>query len=185
MYCWGRNDSGQQGDGSTENRYKPVPVSGDLSFRTLGGGDAFMCGVTTGGSTYCWGSNRHGELGDPALGSRTIPVKVEGVPAFARLYGAGGSWTVTTARAYACGLTDSGEAWCWGGSIRGDLWTGPTDGPIRVASGMRFRNLALGAEHLCGVTTDGWAFCGGGNYAGQLGDGTATDRSSMTGVVRP
>ncbi|MCL7972345.1 MAG: hypothetical protein M8866_09735, partial [marine benthic group bacterium] len=78
-----------------------------------------------------------------------------------------------------------GEAWCWGGEIRGGLWQGPTAGPIRVEPDIRFRNLALGAEHLCGVTTESWAFCGGGNYAGQLGDGTGQDRASMVGVVRP
>ena len=100
-------------------------------------------------------------------------------------HGAGGAFTLPSAPAYACGLTSGGEAWCWGGTIRGDLWEGPTDGPIRVEAGIRIRNLGLGAEHLCGVTTEGWAFCGGGNYAGQLGDGTSQDRAPMVGVVRP
>jgi alpha-tubulin suppressor-like RCC1 family protein len=185
MHCWGRNDQGQIGDDSNENRFTPVPVAGDLRFRALGGGDAFMCGITTSGSTWCWGSNRSGELGDPSLASQTNPVRVEGVPELARIYGAGGAFTLPSAPAYACGLTSGGEAWCWGGAIRGGLWEGATEGPIRVEAGIRFRNLGLGAEHLCGVTTEGWAFCGGANYAGQLGDGTAQDRSSMVGVVRP
>lgn len=185
MYCWGRNELGQIGDGTNENRFTPVPVQGDLRFRALGGGDAFMCGVTTGGEAWCWGSNLAGELGDPNLGAQNRPVRVEGVPALDRIYGAGGSFTIPSPEAYACGLTADGEAWCWGGKIRGDLWVGPTDGPVRVEPGIRFRNLALGAEHLCGVTTGDWAFCGGGNYAGQLGDGTGQDRSAMVGVVRP
>lgn len=185
MYCWGRNDQGQIGDGSNQNRFTPVPVAGGLTFRALGGGDAFMCGITTGGSTWCWGSNRSGELGDPSLQNQATPVEVEGLPELRKIYGAGGAFTLPSAPAYACGLTSGGEAWCWGGAIRGGLWEGPTDGPIRVESGIRFRNLGLGAEHLCGVTTEGWAFCGGGNYAGQLGDGTARDRAPMVGVVRP
>lgn len=185
MYCWGRNDQGQIGDGSNENRFTPVPVAGGLTFRALGGGDAFMCGITTGGATWCWGSNRSGELGDPTLPSQTVPVPVQGLPELSRIYGAGGAFTLPSAPAYACGLTASGEAWCWGGTIRGGLWEGPTDGPIRVEAGIRFQNLGLGAEHLCGVTTEGWAFCGGGNYAGQLGDGTSQDRAPMVGVVRP
>lgn len=185
-YCWGRNDSGQQGDGTDVTRYAPVPVAGDHTFRSLSAGDAFMCGLTTAGATWCWGSNLTGESGDPALPEAvSTPVRVEGAPAFEKLYAAGGAWSVTSAEAYACGLTDGGEAWCWGGSLRGDLWAGPTDGPIRVEPGIRFRTLSTGAEHLCGITTDGWAFCGGGNYVGQLGDGTADDRASMVGVVRP
>ncbi len=185
MYCWGRNDQGQIGDGTNDNRFSPVSVSGDLTFRALGGGDAFMCGIATDGSTWCWGSNLSGELGDPALPGQSIPVRVGGLPDLEKIYGAGGAFTLPSVPAYACGLTSAGDAWCWGGAIRGGLWEGPTDGPIRVQSDARFRNLGLGAEHLCGVTTEGWAFCGGSNYAGQLGDGTGQDRSSMVGVVGP
>lgn len=144
-----------------------------------------MCGITTGGSTWCWGSNRNGELGDPTLPNQVVPVEVEGLPVLRRIYGAGGAFTLPSTLAYACGLTAVGDAWCWGGTIRGGLWEGPTDGPIRVESGTRFLNLGLGAEHLCGVTNEGWAFCGGANYAGQIGDGTFRDRGSMVGVVRP
>jgi len=185
MYCWGNNSEGEIGDGTNENRFTPVPVSGDLTFRALGGGDAFMCGITTKGSTWCWGSNRSGELGDPSLPAQAAPVRIDGLPEISKIYGAGGAFTVSSAEAYACGLTAEGEAWCWGGSIRGGLWQGPTEGPIHVEPNIRFRNLALGAEHLCGVTLEGWAFCGGANYAGQLGDGSGQDRSSMVGVVRP
>ncbi len=185
MYCWGRNDQGQIGDGTNDNRFTPVPVVGDLTFRALGGGDAFMCGISTAGSTWCWGSNRNAELGDLSLPSQVTPVEVAGLPELRQIYGAGGAFTLPSAPAYACGLTAGGDAWCWGGEIRGGLWEGPTDGPIRVEPDIRFRNLALGAEHLCGVTTERWAFCGGGNYAGQLGDGTGQDRASMVGVVRP
>ncbi len=185
MYCWGRNDFGQIGDESRVNRFIPVPVSGDLVFRAVGGGDAFMCGITVDGATYCWGSNLSGELGDPALETRAAPVRVGGLPELANIYGAGGAFTVSSAQAYACGVTPGGEAWCWGGSIRGELWEGPTNGPVRVDQRIRFRNLGPGAEHLCGVTTDGWAFCGGANYSGQLGDGTVQDRSAMVGVMGP
>jgi alpha-tubulin suppressor-like RCC1 family protein len=112
-------------------------------------------------------------------------MRVRGLPNLNRVYAAGGAFTVPSARAYACGLTSQGEAWCWGGAIRGDLWEGPTDGPIRIARDIPFRTLALGAEHLCGLTTESWAFCGGGNYAGQIGDGTTVDRSGMVGVKGP
>jgi len=185
MYCWGRNDQGQIGDGTNQNRFTPVAVSGNLTFRALAGGDAFMCGITTSGSTWCWGSNRSGELGEPSLQSQTVPVQVHGLPELRNIYGAGGAFTLPTVSAYACGLTGGGEAWCWGGAIRGGLWEGATEGPIRVEPGILFRNLGLGAEHLCGITTEGWAFCGGGNYSGQLGDGTGRDRASMVGVVAP
>jgi len=129
------------------------------------------------------GSNLSGELGDPALPSQSTPVEVSGLPDLEKIYGAGGAFTLPSAPAYACGLTSAGDAWCWGGVIRGGLLEGSGNGPIRVESDTRFRNLGLGAEHLCGVAAEGWAFCGGGNYAGQLGDGTGQDRASMVGVI--
>ena len=184
-WCWGRNVEGQVGDGSSENRLTPVEVQGGHSFRALAGGDAFVCGLATDGSVWCWGSNRDGELGEPTSSNQSIPVRVRGLPTLSRLFAAGGAFTIPSARAYACGLTARGEAWCWGGAIRGGLWEGPTEGPIRLERDIPFRDLALGAEHVCGVTTDNWAFCGGANYAGQLGDGSTVDRSGMVGVRGP
>ena len=62
-YCWGLNDRGQLGDGSTENRPVPVLVNGGLTFASIGAGEEHTCGVTPGGVAYCWGDNSYGQLG--------------------------------------------------------------------------------------------------------------------------
>jgi alpha-tubulin suppressor-like RCC1 family protein len=84
-YCWGRNEFGQLGNGSTEDSAVPVPVSGGLTFAALSTGGSHTCGVTVGGVVYCWGENTLGQLGSPVrfdqFGRTTpVPVAGQGVP---------------------------------------------------------------------------------------------------------
>jgi alpha-tubulin suppressor-like RCC1 family protein len=80
-YCPGDNGYGQLGDGTGEDRYEPVPVLGDITFRVVvaggGSGHGHTCGISTGGATYCWGWNRYGQLGNqtnPEAWNEPIPV---------------------------------------------------------------------------------------------------------------
>src|SRR5690606_18161829 len=54
--CWGRNNGGQLGDGSTTDRATPVPVQGlPGAVRALAAGVESTCAVTQAGALYCWG----------------------------------------------------------------------------------------------------------------------------------
>ncbi len=75
-YCWGWDDYGQLGDGTTNASLTPVPVASGLTFASLSPYSFHTCGVTTDGVPYCWGGNDVGQLGDgTTLGSST-PVLV-------------------------------------------------------------------------------------------------------------
>jgi alpha-tubulin suppressor-like RCC1 family protein len=106
-YCWGRNDNGQLDDGTTTNHSTPVPVAGDLSFRTLHAGGRHSCGINTDGATYCWGMNHVGQLGDGTTTDRPTPGRVAVGLGLVSLSVGGG---------YSCGLTAAGGAYCWGSS---------------------------------------------------------------------
>src|SRR4051794_10448975 len=67
-YCWGVNDYGRLGDGTTSERHTPVAVVGGLPFRQISAGVNHTCGVTTDFRAFCWGWNSGGQLGD---GTRT------------------------------------------------------------------------------------------------------------------
>lgn len=76
VYCWGRNNSGQLGDGSLDDRSSPTPVDTSLSFRSVRVGDYHSCAESTSGKMLCWGSNNDGQLGlgNSASSSSPLPV---------------------------------------------------------------------------------------------------------------
>src|SRR5437773_11735111 len=125
LYCWGLNDDGQLGDGTTIQRTSPVLVSGG-PFSDVTAGGSHTCALTSAGTTYCWGANDHGQLGDGTTTMRTSPVLVAGGLTFVSL-SAGGSHT--------CGVTVSG-AYCWGANGNGQLGSGRTTDsamPVKVS----------------------------------------------------
>lgn len=73
LYCWGRNDHGQLGIGSTDDQHAPTAVAGGRFFRTISVGVSHTCGVMTEGDAYCWGWNGDGsgDFGNGRLGTGT------------------------------------------------------------------------------------------------------------------
>ena len=119
--CWGLNNYGQLGDGTTTNRLTPVNVSGLTSgVAAISVGTNHTCAMTTSGGAKCWGTNYYGELGDGTTTFRTTPVDVSGltsgVAAFTGQSGAFGSHT--------CAMTTSGGVKCWGTNYYGELGDG-------------------------------------------------------------
>lgn len=146
---------------------RPTPLSGDLTFADLSVGGSTACGVTESGAAYCWGDGNFGQLGNGASGSGTHavhPTAVSGGLAFS---------TVTAGASHVCGLTISGQAYCWGNNFRGYLGVGESlvgssAEPLEVAGGHTFSALAAGWHHTCGMTPDGQVWCWG-SETGALG----------------
>ena len=76
--CWGINDEGAVGDGTTTNRLTPVDVSGlTRGVSAIDSGiTAWYCALTAGNRIKCWGSNYYGRLGDGTITTRLTPVDV-------------------------------------------------------------------------------------------------------------
>jgi alpha-tubulin suppressor-like RCC1 family protein len=176
-YCWGTNELGQLGDGSTTDQVNPVLVSGGLSFTAVSAGLQYTCGVTAGGAAYCWGRNGIGQLGDGTTSDHDAPAPVSGGLSFT---------TVVAGTVHTCGVTTVGAAYCWGSNGFGEVGDGSTShrlAPVPVAGGVSFVGVGVGSLHSCGLTGAGSAYCWGSNFSGLLGDGTTTDRLSPVPVA--
>ena len=80
--CWGSNNYGQLGDGTTTGRLTPVGVVGLTSgVSAISAGGEHACALTTAGGLKCWGSNHYGQLGDGTTTDRLTPVDVVGFEA--------------------------------------------------------------------------------------------------------
>ena len=77
-FCWGDNNFGQVGDGTSLNiRRAPVAVVGGKFFRSITGGATHTCAVALGGRAFCWGQDNVGQLGnDAASQNSSRPVAV-------------------------------------------------------------------------------------------------------------
>jgi len=177
--CWGRNDDGQLGDGTRNDRDAPVDVSGLSSgIKGLFPGISHTCALTTSDSVKCWGWNIYGQLGDGTTITRKLPVNVSGLSS--------GIMEITAGNHHTCGLTTSNAVKCWGGNFYGQLGDGTnTDhyAPVDV-SGLSsgISAISAGASYTCALTCSGGVKCWGYNYYGQLGDGTNDNRYSPVDV---
>jgi Regulator of chromosome condensation (RCC1) repeat len=64
--CWGANDTGQLGDGTTALPvyYRGTPVVGLSDAVQVAAYSSSTCAITRSGEVKCWGDNTRGELGD-------------------------------------------------------------------------------------------------------------------------
>ena len=81
VQCWGGNQFGQLGNGTTTDSLVPVPVAGALPpVSQISAGSGHTCALDTTGEAWCWGFNRQGQLGQgsPSEVPLTTPSRVIG-----------------------------------------------------------------------------------------------------------
>ncbi len=176
VWCWGANQQGQVGDGTTQSP-RPAPVlvpelaSGVVE---IGAGVAHTC-ARTAAATWCWGSNDEGQLGTGAPGvPQPSPVQVD-------LSGLDGEVTgLALGYQHTCAITSEGSAWCWGANGHGQLGDGTTQGsasPVKVTSpGVGYARVVTGQYHSCALTTDTLIQCWGFNALAQLGTAAMSEQ---------
>jgi hypothetical protein len=123
-YCWGeiRNTNdvitpvyGLLGTGSFTGSTSPVPVAGDMLWKSVTVGTRHACGLTLEGEAYCWGNNLSAEQGIGANGDRSAtPRRVVGKLRFESL----------SADDVTCGLSVNRNVYCWGQTYAGALGNG-------------------------------------------------------------
>jgi len=109
VYCWGRNNRGQLGNGPGSGGAVPT-LNGVVAARlSLGGGGGtveHMCAVLGDGSLQCWGKNDRGQLGNDSNLDSDVPVDVLQLPAEVE--------EVSTGQSHTCASLADGTTMCWG-----------------------------------------------------------------------
>jgi alpha-tubulin suppressor-like RCC1 family protein len=163
VVCWGDNQYGQLGNGTTTPSTVPVNVSGITDAVELVSGAFHFCARTSVGKVLCWGRNDFGQLGNGTEIEAHVPTAVPGLTAVA--LGAGDF--------HSCAVLADGSVECWGQNSNGQL--GDTslaqqDAPVAVKALTGALEVTAGVVHTC-ARTGGAVFCWGVNENGQLGYG--------------
>lgn len=176
--CWGKNTSGQLGNGTTTDSTTPVMVSGITGATAIQIRGSNACAIVTGGAVKCWGENTAGQLGNGTTTTlSSVPVDVVGIT---------GAVQVITG-ATSCALLSSGVVKCWGFGANGLLGNGTTAAssvPVTVTGLSGATSIAYGYGNICAVPSDGSLKCWGdisGTYK-QTYVSTPTDIGGFSGL---
>lgn len=166
--CWGSNESGGVGDGTTEDRAVPTLVNLPAPAIAIAAQYQWSCALTVTGQVWCWGYRY------PA------PTRIDGLPAGITGIGAGGG--------HACAVTAEAGLKCWGDNEYGQLGHGTrTDEPSPPVDvvGLHAPVLSVsgGYNTTCATTVDGSAVCWGDIGLGLLGNGDAVYSPTPQPVV--
>jgi alpha-tubulin suppressor-like RCC1 family protein len=170
LWCWGANDYGELGDGTTDSRATPLPVTalGTKVRQAAAGSADHTCAVLDDGTAWCWGRNDNGELGNGTLEQSTVPVQVAGLTAAVQ---------VSTGGAHTCARADDGALWCWGSGSVGQLGDGRSGQAAKATIPVQVVGLAskavevtVGPGATCARDENNAGWCWG--VMGMLGDGT-------------
>jgi len=178
--CWGANESGQLGDGTSIDRSTVAWVPG-IEAIEVAAGQAHTCAVARSGEVWCWGANALGQAGAAGILSVGLPHRVEdeaGEPVQ-------GTRSLDAEGDRTCAVDGHGVTRCWGDNAYSALGV-PSDGsgdawPTAqiVANGLgealgEGHDVAVGRFHGCLVRQQDQVSCWGHNNKGQVGDGTVS-----------
>ncbi|MBD3312869.1 hypothetical protein GF345_00345 [Candidatus Woesearchaeota archaeon] len=177
MACWGSNDYGQLGDGSTDASDAPVEVSGIADAVDIAVGTDHTCAIKDDKTLWCWGRGNLGQLGvGYSSFTNADPLQVSALS---------GVLQVEAGHYHTCALVDDGDmsdgspVYCWGYNAFGQLGDGTSgenrNSPVQVIdqsdNPISAIDIAVGNDHSCALLPDYTVACWGRNRDYNLGQG--------------
>ena len=191
VYCWGlynQNTNGALGDGTSTGRLSPTAIYGSDTYKAVGAGEYYSCGLRTDGRILCWGA-QYAALNNP-VGSNYYPsLSASDTSTYTAL---------SVGRYHVCAIRASdGRVACWGKNEFGQLGSlpltlcGTTDRnawnvsciyAVPINDSSPYISVSVSDAHSCGVRADGQVRCWGQNTYAQLGNGGTTDSSTPVSI---
>lgn len=206
VYTWGKNSRGALGDGTTQDRLKPVavatsgtPMDGKKiiavapSYTQDNSINTHVLALSVGGEVYSWGSGDYGSLGRGSTTASSVPVAVttSGTPMAGEKI-----IKISAGPNYSVALSDDGSVYTWGGGWSGNPVGRLGDGsntqrlvPVAVTTagtpmaGKKIIDVAAGAGGVVALSDGGKLYSWGRNAEGGLGTGTTTGPSTCSGYA--
>ncbi len=177
--AWGRNSSGQLGNGSTTDSSTPVAVTGlSGAVTAIAAGALHTVALMSDGSLRAWGDNSLGQLGNGTTTSSSTPVTVTGLGGSAVAISAGDFFTVA--------LMSDGSVKAWGQNSASQLGNGTTTDsstPVTVTGLTGVTAIAGNGSHSLALMADGSVKAWGANEHGQLGTGGVSTSTTPVTVA--
>ncbi len=169
--CWGDNQFGQAGNGTTATSVvtaTTVVVLTDAVELSVGG--YHTCARKADNTVVCWGYNQYGQLGNGTPGASVVtPTLVPGLTNAVEL--SAGSY-------HTCARKADNTVVCWGSNGNGQLGNGTLGDslvtPTLIPGLTNAVELSAGYFHTCARKADNTVFCWGYNGYGQVGNGTTS-----------
>jgi alpha-tubulin suppressor-like RCC1 family protein len=160
----------------------PEPEAPRVVPRTIAFGAQHRCKLED-GRVLCTGDDQHGQLGRgriDVLDTSSSPV-----------VGIDDAVSICAGALTSCAVRRSGELWCWGWNIRGQLgpqraedgsalYRSPT--PLRAPDAGDSVACTIGPEHACAIRASGTVRCWGPPSFGQLGADTTANVAEVEGL---
>jgi alpha-tubulin suppressor-like RCC1 family protein/subtilisin family serine protease len=184
VWCWGYNEEGELGNGTTTNSFVPVQVTGLTGIVQADAGDLHSAAVKDDGTVWCWGSRasfggvasggKTGALGDGvSLGFSTVPVQAIGISS--AVY-------VCADNAYSICLDHLGRMIHWG---TGRSFGGATSTPSVYPGWQDIVFVSVGLNTIMAMDSNGVIRGVGGGFQGLLGNGSFVGSTTPTPVILP
>jgi hypothetical protein len=158
VHCFGDNETGGLGNGTTVNSDVPVPVKDLDHVVQISGRRLHTCALRSDGKVLCWGLGDDGQLGDgvsrPTDGVASSPVEVHGLDEVT---------AISAGNAHTCALR-RGHVHCWGGRKESPQEGGLASkviAPEEVPGLDDVVEIAAGGGHQCALRSDGSVWCWG------------------------
>ena len=187
LFTWGRNDSGQLGNGSFDDSNVPIDITSLFELKLnekiikirLGGWHSAI--LTSEGRLFTWGNNDHGQLGIGNIVNKNIPTDI--TEKF-NLSDSDAIFDFSLGNQITGVITNEGEVFTFGSSLYGGLGFlkyGRQIIPYKINESFELNqnekiiSLKLGNYSGLAVSSHDRIFTWGRNHSGQLGNGSFDD----------
>ena len=173
LYCWGKNNYKQVGNGTENDQYNPTKVLENIKQVRLS--KIHACAIANDNIEHLWGGMNQGGNRYVIVDLQDSEYEPENEDIVKMSLGAD----------HTCEIDDTGTLYCVGYNAFGQLGDGTTKSkasPVQISSLSGVGDVSLGANHSCAILTTGALYCWGKNDYGQVGNNTLDNQKSPVNI---